>query len=50
MNLALNNLKWLICHKTKPNQTTFGKGSCQLGIKQYDYCSSKRTTLALNNP
>ena len=20
-NLALNNLQWLICHKTKPNQT-----------------------------
>ena len=19
-NLALNNLKWLMCHKTKPNQ------------------------------
>ena len=21
MHLALNNLQWLICHKTKPNQT-----------------------------
>ena len=21
MDLALNNLQWLICHKTKPNQT-----------------------------
>ena len=20
-DLALNNLQWLICHKTKPNQT-----------------------------
>ena len=20
-DLAINNLKWLICHKTKPNQT-----------------------------
>ena len=20
MDLALNNLQWLICHKTKPNQ------------------------------
>ena len=20
-HLALNNLQWLICHKTKPNQT-----------------------------
>ena len=25
-DLALNNLKWLICHKTKPDQTK----SCQL--------------------
>ena len=22
-DLALNNLQWLICHKTKPNQTIF---------------------------
>ena len=21
MDLALNNLQWLICHKTQPNQT-----------------------------
>ena len=21
MDLALNNLQWLICHQTKPNQT-----------------------------
>ena len=21
MNLALNNLQWLMCHKTQPNQT-----------------------------
>ena len=21
MDLALNNLQWLMCHKTKPNQT-----------------------------
>ena len=21
MNLALNSLRWLMCHKTKPNQT-----------------------------
>ena len=21
MDLALNNIQWLICHKTKPNQT-----------------------------
>ena len=23
MDLALNNLQWLICHKTKPNQTNY---------------------------
>ena len=23
MDLALNNLKWLICLKTKPNQTKY---------------------------
>ena len=23
MDLALNNLRWLICHKSKPNQTLF---------------------------
>ena len=22
-DLALNNLQWLVCHKTKPNQTKF---------------------------
>ena len=22
IDLALNNLQWLMCHKTKPNQTT----------------------------
>ena len=22
-DLALNNLQWLICHQTKPNQTKF---------------------------
>ena len=25
-NLALNNLQWLICHKTKQNQTKHHKG------------------------
>ena len=23
MDLALNNQQWLICHKTKPNQTEY---------------------------
>ena len=29
MDLALNNLHWLICHQTKPNQT---KGVIFIGI------------------
>ena len=24
-DLALNNLQWLICYKTKPNQTKLGQ-------------------------
>ena len=27
-DLALNNLQWLICHDTKPNQTKFAKIDC----------------------
>ena len=27
-NLALNNLQWLICHKTKPNQPNFLNINC----------------------
>ena len=27
LDLALNNLEWLICHKTKPNQTKIVLGS-----------------------
>ena len=27
-DLALNNLKWLICHKTKPNQIIFIRYIC----------------------
>ena len=27
-DLALNNLQWLICHKTKPQQTNSGHISC----------------------
>ena len=30
LDLALNNLQWLICHKTKPNQTN------QITGKNYD--------------
>ena len=25
MDFALNNLQWLMCHKTKPNQTNYIK-------------------------
>ena len=37
MDLALNNLQWLICHKTQPNPTN------------QPFSSSTRMTLALNN-
>ena len=33
-DLALNNLHWLICHKTKPNQTL---GNC-FKSTDYDWC------------
>ena len=28
MDLALNNLQWLICHKTKPNQIKYIQYIC----------------------
>ena len=31
MDLALNNLQWLICHKTKPNQTKPKLQGCKTG-------------------
>ena len=35
MDLALNNLQWLIWHKTKPNQTNFFcKGTAVENVKQ----------------
>ena len=37
-NLALNNLQWLICHKTKPNQTLNGKPL--KSVNQFIYLSS----------
>ena len=36
MNLALNNLKWLICHKTHTNKQT----NCHYGIKYFPDSSS----------
>ena len=29
-DLALNNLQWLICHKTKPNQIIYIEYVCML--------------------
>ena len=51
-DLALNNLEWLICHKTKPNQTDYytfdqhtleGKG-CNWSVINHD------TTDKVNEP
>ena len=33
MDLALNNLQWLICHKTKPNKTSIETVDLKLKIK-----------------
>ena len=33
MDLALNNLQWLICHKTKPNQIDLFKNNFR-----YNHC------------
>ena len=30
-DLALNNLQWLICHKTQPSQTKISFGDQQIG-------------------
>ena len=40
MDLALNNLEMLICHKTqqtKPNQTNFGGYTIRPGNQKYTY-------------
>ena len=34
-DLLLNNLKWLICHKSKPNQTK--PNFCKNTLKQHIY-------------
>ena len=31
MDLALNNLHWLMCHKTKPNQSTYPIANLAVG-------------------
>ena len=37
MDMALDNLKWLIYHKTKPNQTRFPYGRKPVNIFTYAY-------------
>ena len=34
-DLALNNLQWLICHKTQPNQKNIFKEDLALNNLQY---------------
>ena len=40
-DLALNNLQWLICHKTQPNQTKLMYGCASVGqpAKTYQHCA-----------
>ena len=38
-DLALNNLRWLVCHKTKPTQPTQGSVLAILKSPDLDYCS-----------
>ena len=35
MDLTLNNLQWLICHKIKPNQTKPNQSKTVTYIKAY---------------
>ena len=41
MDLALNNLQWLICHKTKPNQTKPNQNDANLLTQPGSKMSSK---------
>ena len=47
MDLALNNLQWLICHKTKPNQT---KADVSIGgVEDYIKTSKERQITVTSN-
>ena len=54
-DLALNNLQWLICHKTKPNQFIYIQNICikkdlALNNLQWLIChKTKNQTLHLYN-
>ena len=36
MDLALNNLEWLMCHKTKPNQTNQNNLTARIDSRMYN--------------
>ena len=48
-DLALNNLQWLICHQTKPNQTKPNHIYLIHYIYIYIYIYIYKGNLALNN-
>ena len=48
-DLALNNLQWLVCHKTKPNQTKPNQITYYIYIYIERYIEREREDLALKN-
>ena len=48
MDLALNNLQWLICHKTKPNYKNKPKLDLEQGCK-HELTSEDRTHFSVMN-
>ena len=45
LDLALNSLQWLICHKTKPNQRTCWKRRTYLCCKKYNFSTKSMMSL-----
>ena len=38
MDLALNNLQWLICHKTQHNPTLYGRSNkCYIKVRRHGF-------------
>ena len=42
-DLALNNLQWLICHNTQPNQNLTQKAFFFLSVKLFQRSKNKNT-------
>ena len=45
-DLALNNLKWLICHKTRPNNQQQKKSNSEVKISHIVKCNIACSTVA----